>query len=282
MGSEQALSISGMDLISSRSNPKIKQVRALRQPKARQDGEAFIVEGIHHVGAAVESNVQIIMAVYAPNRLHSDYAQDLLHELSRRGVACLAVTNDVFESLAEKENPQGILAVVQQPKTILSDLYPENFPWGVALVDPQDPGNVGTILRTIDAVGASGMLLLSSGASSAGLVDPYQPGAVRASLGALFWYPVVSTTFTDFSQWAAANHYHLYGTSAHGAVDYGKIVRYDRPGILLLGSERAGLTVQQAAVCECLIRLPMHGHTTSLNLAIAAGVMLYDMLGKFN
>jgi RNA methyltransferase, TrmH family len=104
---------------------------------------------------------------------------------------------------------------------------------------------------------------------------------VRASLGALFWYPVVTATFFEFIQWATANHYHLHGTSAQGMVDYRQITRYDRPSILLMGSEREGLSAQQAAICERLIRLPMHGHATSLNLAIATGVMLYDMLGKF-
>ncbi len=269
-----------MDLISSRSNLKIKQVRALRQQRARQEGEAFLVEGIHHLGEAVEAKAQIELIVYAPNRLHSNYAQQLVQEQSARGVTCLAVTNDVFESLADKENPQGILAVVHQPKTTLANLNPANFAWGVALVDPQDPGNVGAILRSIDAVAASGLLLLSSGDRTTGLVDPYHPGSVRASLGALFWYPVVKATFLEFVNWASANAYHLYGTTAHRAVDYRQVEVYQTPGILLMGSEREGLTSEQAAACEILISLPMHGHTTSLNLAVATGIMLYDMLGK--
>jgi RNA methyltransferase, TrmH family len=269
-----------MDLISSRSNPKIKQARALRQRKARQEDEAFIVEGIRHVGEAVEANAQIELIIYAPDRLHSAYAQSVIQEQSARGVACLAVTNEVFESLAEKDNPQGILAVVHQPKITLADLNPNNFSWGAALVDPQDPGNVGAILRTIDAVGASGILLLSSGSGTTGLVDPYHPGAVRASLGALFWRPIVQATFSNFANWAAVNHYHLYGTSARGKVDYQHIDAYQYPCILLMGSEREGLTSEQAALCEYLVRLPMHGHTTSLNLAVATGVMLYDMLNK--
>lgn len=269
-----------MELISSRSNPRVKQVRALRQRKARQEGDVFIVEGIRHLGEAVESGTPIELIVYAPGRLQSDYAWSLIQEQTTRGVTCLAVTDDVLASLAEKENPQGILAVVRQPKNALGDLNPTNFPWGVALVDPQDPGNVGAILRSIDAVGASGLLLLASGANTAGLVDPFHPSTVRASLGALFWRPIIMATFNEFVQWAAAYAYHLYGTSAHGAVDYRQVENYKSPRVLLMGSEREGLTAEQAAPCESLIRLPMHGHVTSLNLAVATGVMLYDMLGK--
>src|SRR5690606_31870596 len=114
------------------------------------------------------------------------------------------------------------------------DLVPESFPWGVALVAPQDPGNVGSILRTIDAVGASGLLLLDSS------VDLYHPGAVRASMGAIFWLPVVHATFDEFAAWSRRNGYHIFGTSAHGARDYREVTDYPRPCILLLGSEREG------------------------------------------
>ena len=144
----------------------------------------------------------------------------------------------------------------------------------MALVAPQDPGNVGTILRTIDAVGASGLLILDSS------VDPYHPGAVRASMGALFWYPVVRASFTDFAHWSSKQGYHVYGTSAHGRLDYREVKVYERPLILLMGSERDGLTSKQAAVCEEVVRMPMRGRETSLNLAVATGIMSYAILDK--
>jgi TrmH family RNA methyltransferase len=269
-----------MDIISSRSNVKIKQVRALHQRKARQEGELFLVEGIRHVGEAIEARLAIEFILYAPERLHSAYAQDLIQKQTASGVACFAVASDIFEDLADKENPQGILAVVRQPKMLLTDLTVNSFPWLVALVDPQDPGNLGAIMRTIDAVGANGLLLLSSGPTTAGLVDPFHPSAVRASMGSLFWRPTVNSTFTEFAPWAKEQGYHLYGTSAHGLVDYTAVQSYALPCILLMGSEREGLTSAQAAACDLLIRLPMHGHATSLNLAVATGVMLYEMLWK--
>jgi TrmH family RNA methyltransferase len=156
----------------------------------------------------------------------------------------------------------------------LSGLTPRSFPWGVALVEPQDPGNVGTILRTIDAVGASGLILLEDS------VDPYHATAVRASMGVLFWHPVVTASFVEFVGWARNGGYHVYGTSAHAERDYREVELYRRPLILLMGSEREGLLDEQAAICEQLVRLPMTGRVTSLNLAVATGVMLYEVLGS--
>ena len=266
-----------MSLISSLSNAKIKQVRQLRQRKHRQEGSLVLVEGIHHVGeaAAAAAGMQgctIDSIFYAPDLLKSDFAAGLIDGQAGLGVPCYPVTPEVFASIADKENPQGILALVHLLHTGLSELTPQNFPWGVALVAPQDPGNIGTILRTIDAVGASGLLLLDSGA------NPYHPSAVRASMGTLFWYPVVQAPFPDFVRWARGCGYVIYGTSAHGSRDYRQVERYQQPAILLLGSEREGLSQDQIASCDILLRLPMRGRASSLNLAVAAGVLLYTML----
>jgi TrmH family RNA methyltransferase len=270
-----------MDLITSRSNSKIKQVRALRQARKRRDSGLFLVEGIRHVGEAAASALsgtgfQVESIFYAPDLLSSDFAQNLIEDQISRGVLCYATTAEVFKSIADKENPQGILALVHARALRLDELTPNNFSWGVALVAPQDPGNIGTILRTSDAVGASGLILLEGGA------DPYHPQAVRASMGALFWHPIVQASFAEFVRWAGQMGYTVYGTSAHAAQDYRNAGDYRRPVILLMGSEREGLTPDQAGACQGLLRLPMHGRVTSLNLAVATGVMLYAMLERID
>jgi TrmH family RNA methyltransferase len=261
-----------MTLISSHNNPKVKLARALRHKKARQESGLFIVEGIRPVGEAIQAGAAIDSLFYAPELLKSEFAHDLIQAQSQAGVPCYAASLEVFASLADKENPQGLLALVHQWEKNLADLNPQNFPWGVALVAPQDPGNLGTILRTVDAVGASGLLLLESSA------DVYHPGAVRASMGALFWHPVATASFAEFSAWSQGHGYHIYGTSAHAEMDYRDAPGYDWPRILLLGSEREGLNQEQIQICELVIRLPMRGRATSLNLGVAAGVMLYAML----
>lgn len=251
-------------------NPDIKQVRQLHQRKVRDETGLFLVEGIRHVGEAVAASAAIAYFCYAPDLLKSEFAHDLLEKQRRAGARVYALAPDIFRSLADKDNPQGILAVVKRPNLQLANLQPATHPWLVALVAPQDPGNVGAVMRTIDAVGASGLLLLEGGA------DPGHPNAVRASLGALFWMPVVSADFATFTAWAKAQRYRVVGTSEKAAADY-RTVDYARPIVLLMGSERDGLTPAQEAACDVMARLPMTGRVTSLNLAVATGVMLYAM-----
>jgi len=263
-----------MPTITGRSNNKLKEVRALKQRKARAETGLFVVEGIRHVAEAVEAGAPLEYLVYCPDLLTSPFARDLVQQQRARGLPVHATAPQVFETLSERENPTGLLAVVRQQRRTLDDLSPANLGWGVAVVAPQDPGNIGTIVRSVDAAGAQGLLLLDSG------VDPYHPSAVRASLGSLFWVPIASAPFAEFAAWAKTHGYHIYGSSAHGAVPVSAVSAYARPAILLLGSEREGLTPEQLAVCEQVIKLPMRGKATSLNLAVAAGILLYDMLAK--
>ncbi len=270
-----------MVTLTSRNNPRIKQIRQLLgQRKERQASGLFVVEGIRHVGEAVAAQANLEYICYSPDLLSSDFARQLVEKQAELGTACFAIDGETFNRLAGKENPQGILAVVRKPRAELDNLTPKNFPWGVALVAPQDPGNIGTILRTIDATGASGLILLDDPATQQYTTDPYHPSSVRASMGAIFWYPLVSATFSEFSHWEKSNRYKIYGTSAHATQDYRQVEHFDRPFILLMGSEREGLTTSQSAVCDVMLRIPMQGRVTSLNLAVATGVMLYTSADK--
>jgi TrmH family RNA methyltransferase len=270
-----------MKNLSSRNNPKIKQIhQLLNQRKLRDSSGLFVAEGIRHVGEACAAHAQVDYICYAPDLLSSTFALQLVEEQANLGIPCYAVDKETFSGLASKDNPQGILAVIHRPGLEIDSLSTENFKWGVALVAPQDPGNIGSILRTIDAVGASGLVLLDDPANNQYCTDPYHPGSVRASMGSIFWYPVVSIPFTRFVSWVTAVGYHVYGTSAHATEDYHTINQYLSPLILLMGSERHGLTASQAAVCEEMVSIPMQGRVTSLNLAIASGIMLYEILKK--
>ncbi len=264
-----------MSLITSRQNQKIKLARALKTRKGRDSSGMFLVEGIHLVGAAAEScqtGIHLEEIYYAPDLLHSDYATQLIQKQGKKGMPCYPTSSDVFQTIATKENPQGIIAIAHQPKTSISQLLLPNFSWGVAATAPQDPGNVGTLLRTIDAVGANGLILLGDS------TDPYHPSSVRASMGAIFWKPVVKASMADFTNWIQVNGYNLYGSSAHGTTPVSQVKSFNKPLILLLGSERFGLTDDQTALCKQVISLPMHGQGSSLNIAVAASVLLYVML----
>jgi TrmH family RNA methyltransferase len=260
------------ELISSSSNPLIRQIRTLRQRKGREETSLFLVEGIHHVGEAAEAGWEIETLVYSPDQLTSAFAHRLVAELLQSNVRCAALPSNLFSSIAEKDNPQGIMAILRQRRSILDDLSPENLHFGAALVSPQDPGNVGTILRTLDAVGADVLFLLDGG------VDPYHPSAVRASMGTIFWKPIVQASFNHFQGWVHRNGYELVGSSAHANTDYRTFKRGNRRAILLLGSEQKGLSQEQLTACDITLSLPMQGRVSSLNLAVAAGILLYAMM----
>jgi len=259
-------------VITSLSNPLIKQARALHQKKARLGSGTFLVEGIHHVGEAVQAGWEVDSILYAPELLTSSFARDLI---TRMGAASQPVSTPVMESLADKDNPQGILAIVRQKQTRIDELKLSDAPgaqpirWAAALVSPQDPGNVGTILRTLDAVGADALFLLDGG------VELYHPTVIRSSMGTIFWKPVIQTSFDEFVTWARNGKYQLIGTSARGDVGYQTLIP-ETPWILVLGNEQKGLSTAQTNACDVAVSLPMKGRVSSLNLAVAAGVLLYQ------
>ena len=270
-----------MAVLTSRNNPKVKQIRQLiGHRKERQASGLFVAEGIRHVGEAVQAKTKVEYICYAPELLTSEFARQLIQQQLQSGIQCYAVDRETFASLAGKDNPQGIIAVVHQRRVGLDELSPGNFSWGVALVAPQDPGNIGAILRTVDAVGAGGVLLLDDPENKQYSTDPYHPSSVRASMGSIFWYPLVTATFSAFHQWTQQAGYKVYGTSAHAVLGYRQISQYERPLILLMGSEREGLTPTQTAACGVMLTIPMQGRVTSLNLAVATGVMLYSIFEK--
>ena len=259
-------------LITSRANPLIKSARALRNRKERDRTGQFLVEGINHVGEATKAAWPVETIFYAPDLLESDFGRNIIREENEKGVRCLSVSPDVMASLADKENPQGIIAVVGQRAYKLDSFSPDNFKTGLALVSPQDPGNVGTILRTLDAVSSDGLFLLDGG------VEPFHPSSVRASMGAVFWEPIIRESFSEFWKWADQHHYRLIGTSAHALVDYRDLEIDNSPAIIVLGSEQKGLSKEQMDACDATVKLPMHGRTSSLNLAVAAGILLYSLV----
>jgi TrmH family RNA methyltransferase len=270
-----------MTAVTSKDNPKIKQVRTLlAQRKARDASGLFVAEGIRHVGEACASGAKVEYICYCPQSLTSPFAQELVRQQEQNDIPCLAVSQQVFNSLADKDNPAGLLAVIRQPNLALEDLDLAKFRKGVALVAPQDPGNIGSILRSIDASGSSGLLLLDDSAYDQYCADPYHPSAVRASMGAIFWLPIVKTGFAAFYGWVKAHGFTLYGTSAHANLDYCQVEGYRQPLILLMGSERQGLYPNQASACDVMVKMPMLGRVTSLNLASATAIMLYKILEK--
>lgn len=262
-------------MITSRSNERVKRIRTLQGRRTREETGLFFVEGIRIVGEAVDTDAPIETLVVAPDLLSSEFGQATVKRVLDGGVSVLEVSADVFRALSGKEGPQGIGAVVRQRWLTLADVDPGAGLCWTALDEVQDPGNLGTVLRTSDAVGAAGIILLGHSA------DPHDPAALRASMGAIFAQRLVRASFSDLSSWAHGSGCCLAGTSDASSTGY-RAVRYRRPLILLMGSERLGLTPEQQAACDLVVSIPMRGRSDSLNLAVAAGVMLYEILHQFD
>jgi TrmH family RNA methyltransferase len=261
-------------VITSRANPAVKRVRALRQRKERERTGLFFVEGIRLVAEAVQLGAPVVHLIAAPGLLERHpFAQELVERQRASGTPCLTVSDEVFTSIATREHPQGLAAVLRQQWTGLEPARADEGLCWVALERAQDPGNLGTILRTADAVGAAGVILLGNA------TDPYDPTAIRASMGAIFAQHLVRATWDGFLAWAAATGCQIVGTSDAAVDDY-SAVTYPRPLVLLMGSEREGLALEQQRAVDRMVRIPMIGRSDSLNLAVATAIMLYEVFNQ--
>ena len=262
-------------LITSFRNPKVKLLRSLRQRKYRQREGVFLIEGIRIVEEALDCGAPVETLVYAPELLVSERAQALVDRVpvAQR----LALAAGVFGSLSERDQPQGLAAVVH-----IQDLPLAAIPLAADLLvlvayQLSDPGNLGSIIRTADAAGATGVVVVEPSA------DPYDPQAVRATMGSLFALPVVRLgDGVDLLPWyeqvrAAGLPLHVVATSAHGALVHFD-ADYRGPVVLLLGNESYGLpdTVRDSA--DVTVRLPMRGRATSLNVSAAAAALVYEVV----
>jgi RNA methyltransferase, TrmH family len=260
-------------VILSRHNARIKQIRGLRHRKYREESGLFFVEGIRLVAEAVQTRAEIETLVVAPSLLRSPLACQIVDELRLRHVSCVEVTPEVFDTLAVRNGAQGIGAVVRQRWERLEAVRLEDGRCWVAVDAVQYPGNLGTILRTCAAVGGAGVLLIGPA------TDPYDPSAVRATLGTLFSQRLVRASFAELAAWKRRHGYRLVGTSPAAVADY-KGVAYQPPLVLFMGSERRGLSPEEQALCDLVVRIPMTGRCDSLNLGVAAGIVLYEIFNQ--
>jgi TrmH family RNA methyltransferase len=255
-------------LITSRANERVKAIRALKDRRDRDATGAFFAEGWRIVKAALDHGAEIELGVTVPGRITPEESR-VVNLLRDRHVALLEVSDAVFDSLSFREEAQSVGAVMRQRWETLTDETQGRRCW-VALHDIQHPGNLGTIIRTCDAIGGDGVIL------SGRTTDPYHPVAVRGSLGAVFSQRLVRATPADFARWAKASGAMVVGTSPAGETDY-REVEYVPPVVLITGNERVGLSEAQRALCDAIVRIPMEGYVESLNLSVAAALVLYEI-----
>jgi TrmH family RNA methyltransferase len=245
-------------------------VKSLRDRTIRDRDGLVFVEGVRFVATAIDAGMSIEAIIVAPDRLQSPLGHTLARRLARQGVPLLRVRDDEFVALSLLDEPQGIGAVVRQRFSPLDEDEPRRDSLWVGLDELHKPGNFGSLLRTCDAVGAGGVILLSA------RIDPYDPTVVRATMGSIFSQRLVRTTPSAFRRWNRHGAHFVVGAGLDGRCDY-RAVSYRRPVLLMLGGERHGLSPAQASLCDAVVRIPMRGRCDSLNLAAAGAVMLYEI-----
>jgi RNA methyltransferase, TrmH family len=265
----------GPRAVTSLQNPTVKFIRSLEMRKVRRETDLFVAEGASILVTARENGWHPSTLVFHSATRMTPVHQQLVEWAARAGSEILEVSETVLAKIASKENPQNMLAVFAQRWHELPRQrdVAENDLW-LALEQVRDPGNLGTIIRTADAVGASGVILLGSSC------DPYAREAVRATMGSIFSVSLVRTDCTRFLAWRQEWPGDVVGTHLAAREDF-RSVRYRSPTLLLMGSEGPGLSEDLARSCTRLVKIPMAGGPDSLNLAIATALTLYQIRGPY-
>lgn len=259
--------------ITSLTNERVKFIRSLEMRKARRDSGQFVAEGVSVLMTAAEHGIHPLTLVVRAGSAASGAALQLVRSTLGRGAEVLEVSAAVLEKLAAKDNPQTMLGVFGQmwreppnPAAIATDAT-----W-LALEEIRDPGNLGTIVRTADAVGAAGVMLVGT------CCDAWSRECVRATMGSIFAVPIARATHAEFAALLAAWPGDTVGTHLDAQDDFRR-GGYRAPVLLVMGGEGPGLSQAAATSCKRLVKIPMAGQLDSLNLAVATALTLYQIQG---
>lgn len=260
--------------IESLSNPLVKRMRLLREKRHRRAEGLFLAEGLRIATEAREAGVLPLWLFLGPDGAGHPLAQALVDATLAGGGEVIDTTPAILSKLSGKDNAQTVVGIYAEPKTALADLDRGAAPIWLVAERLRDPGNLGTMLRTGDAVGAGGLILLDES------TDPYAVEAVRASMGAIFTQALVQARWEEFLPWLRSGPGQLVATWLGGdTVDY-QAARYVAPTFILIGNESQGMPAAYAAAADMRVKMPMLGKADSLNAAVAAAVMAYEVLNQ--
>ena len=255
------------------SNPTVKFLRSLREKKHRRREGKFLAEGLRLLTDARESGRLPEMLVMASGRPPHPLLQDLEHAVIAAGGEVLEMDEEILAKVTGKDNPQAVAGVFAEFDTRLSALDRSAAPIWLVAQALRDPGNLGTMLRTGDAVGAGGLILIDD------CVDPFSVEAVRASMGAIFTQALALARWEEFLPWLRGGAGQLVAASLRDPTDY-RAAAYQAPCFLLIGNESQGLPDTYEAECELRVTIPMRGRADSLNAAVAGAVLAYEALAR--
>ena len=254
--------------VTSLTNPTVKAVRALHMRKARDETGLFVAEGLKTVIEGVETGHAPRILMYGQGAADHPLLQNALRATQQNRGEVIEVTQDILAKVSRRDNPQAVVGVFAQVSRPLAEIDPAAAPCFVALHRVRDPGNLGTIIRTADAAGCGGVILVGE------CCDPWSVEAVRATMGSIFAVPLSLASEAEFTAWRAGWPGAVVGTLLSADVDH-RQATYAKPALLLMGNEQQGLPPEMAELCDVNVKIPMRGRADSLNLSVATGVMIY-------
>lgn len=256
--------------ITSLANATVKLLASLRLEKFRDESQLFLMEGARTLRDAQRAGTLPQILAYRDDHAHNADVRAVAEACRQSGGTVVAVTEDVLRKITQKENPQPVVAayaIGRQPFSMVEAQAGDLF---IALDRIRDPGNLGTIIRTADAAGAAGVMLIGP------CCDAYAPESTRASTGSIFHVPVFEGSEQEFVDLARKWPGSVIGTAANARAEY-RQTAYDMPSLIVMGTEQSGMSEAVARACRTLVRIPMHGRAESLNLAVASALMLYGV-----
>jgi RNA methyltransferase, TrmH family len=256
------------------SNPLLKEIRSLREKKHRKRAGKFLAEGLRIMTEAREAGFLPEMLFRVKDREVHALEIALEIDVLAAGGDVIETSADIMSKLSGKDNAQAVVGVYRDHATALIDIERSSAPIWLVAQAMRDPGNLGTMLRTGDAVGAGGLILIDD------CTDPFSVEAVRASMGAVFTQKIAQCRWPDFVEWLRGGEGQLVGTSLQTETDYQAAV-YAAPCFILTGNEAQGLPEDYETQCDLLVKMPMRGKADSLNAAVATAVMAYEVLNQF-
>jgi TrmH family RNA methyltransferase len=259
-------------MISSLQNPLIKELAALHTKKAREESSLFLVEGLQLVGFGVAAGWELTQLLIKDGYQAGNKSEAVLADAVNSAGAVLEVSAEVMGKLSAKDNPPSVLGVFKQRLQALKKTTLQPTETWLLLEEPRDPGNLGTCLRSADALGAAGCIILTPA------TDLWAPETIRATMGSIFHLPVVRTTRDDFLAWLPSQNAQLMGLHLQGEIPIQQAASLPRPLVVAMGTEQSGLTPELTSACTHLVKIGMRGKAESLNLAQATTLALWEAL----
>ena len=258
-----------MQVISSKDNDLIKHIRKLKDKKYRDETGEYIVEGIKLVKEAIEENSKIKHIIICEDcESDSKIEQSLLYDIAKNN--CIYVTKQVFQHITGVETPQGVLAVVEKNNKKEIDYNKDII---IALDGIQDPGNLGTILRTVDSANLNQIILSND------CVDPYNPKVVRSTMGAIFRLNIIETkNLKETLEKAQKNKFDIMVTALDTNNNIYNVEYKNK--VIVIGNEANGVSKEIQDIANCKVKIPMLGRTESLNASVATGIIIYEYVRR--